>query len=91
MSSICPARWRWWHALSAPLPTRFSAAFQASVLARASSDLLQSERKARAAIALAPNWYKPHLLLAQLLQASGKPGDAAAEQHIALSLNPNAK
>ena len=70
---------------------RFSAAFQASVLALASSDLPQAEREARAAIALAPNWYKPHLLLAQLLQAAGKPADAAAEQRIGLSLNPNAR
>jgi hypothetical protein len=70
---------------------RFSAAFQASVLALASSDLPLAEHEARTAIALAPNWYKPHLLLAQLLQASGKPDDAAAEQRIGLSLNPNAK
>jgi hypothetical protein len=70
---------------------RFSAAFQASVLALASSDLPHAEQEARAAIALAPNWYKPHLLLAQLLQASGKPSHAAAERRIGLSLNPNAK
>lgn len=70
---------------------RFSAAFQASVLALASSDLPRAEQESRKAIALAPNWYKPHLLLAQLLQAAGKPADAAAEQELGLSLNPNAK
>jgi O-antigen ligase len=69
----------------------FSAAFQASVLALASSDLPRAEQKARAAIALAPNWYKPHLLLAQLLQAAGKPADAATEQRLGVSLNPNLK
>jgi Tfp pilus assembly protein PilF len=70
---------------------RLSAAFQSSILALASADLPHAEKEARAAIALAPNWYKPHLLLARLLQAFGKPDGADAEQHIGLSLNPNAK
>jgi hypothetical protein len=58
---------------------RFSAAYQSSVLAIASADLTRGEAKARDAIALAPNWYKPHLLLAQIFQAEGKTAEASQE------------
>jgi O-antigen ligase len=58
---------------------RFSAAYQSSILAIASADLTRGESKARDAIALAPNWYKPHLLLAQILQAEGRGGEASRE------------
>ena len=51
---------------------RFSAAYQCAILAIVSGDLTQAEKSAREAISLAPNWYKPHLLLAQILQAMGR-------------------
>jgi len=67
---------------------RFSAAFQSSVLAIAAGDLVRSEREARAAEELAPNWYKPHLLLAQILPAMGKTVEGAAEQRLGRQLLP---
>jgi O-antigen ligase len=65
---------------------RFSAAFQSAVLAIASGNLTRAEQEARASIALAPNWYKPHLLLAQILGAMGRAGDAVSEQRLAAEL-----
>ncbi len=67
---------------------RFSAAYQSSVLAIVSGDLARSEGKAREAIELAPNWYKPHMLLSQILSAMGKSGEAATEQAEGTRLNP---
>lgn len=58
---------------------RFSAAYQSSVLAVAAGDLPRAESEARKTIGLAPNWYKGHLLLSQILQIAGK-YDAAARE-----------
>jgi len=58
---------------------RFSAAYQSSVLAIAASDLTRSESEARETIRLAPNWYKGHLLLSQILQYTGRAADADRE------------
>ena len=41
----------------------------------------------RRAIAQAPNWYKPHLLLAQLLRITGPASEADAESSTALDLS----
>jgi O-antigen ligase len=65
---------------------RFSAAYQSSVLAIAASDLPRAESEARQAIRLAPNWYKGHLLLAQLLQFEGKNKEASEEATLAADL-----
>jgi O-antigen ligase len=65
---------------------RFSAAYQSSVLAIASGDLPRGEAKARDAIALAPNWYKPHLLLAQILQAGGNAAESSREARVSADL-----
>jgi O-antigen ligase len=67
---------------------RFSAAFQSSVLAIASGNLKRAELEARIAEQLAPNWYKPHLLLAQILQAAGRTTDGEAEQRTGRQLLP---
>jgi O-antigen ligase len=70
---------------------RFSAVYQSAVLAIVAGDLTRAERKAREAVDLAPNWYKPHLLLGQILAAMGKADEGAAEQRISLNLGPQAK
>jgi O-antigen ligase len=64
----------------------FNAAYQSAVLAVAMSDLTGAESAARRAIALAPTWYKPHLLLGQLLQAEGRNSEAADEIKVSRNL-----
>jgi putative inorganic carbon (HCO3(-)) transporter len=65
---------------------RFSATYQSSVLAVAAGDLTQAESKARETIRLAPNWYKPHLILAQILQAMGRNAEATEQFQISRDL-----
>jgi hypothetical protein len=65
---------------------RFNAAYQSSVLAVANSDIGRAESEARTTIMMAPNWYKAHLLLSQILQISGKTADAAREAAISKTL-----
>jgi hypothetical protein len=65
---------------------RFMAAYQSSVLAIAAGNLQQAELKAREAIKLAPNWYKGHLLLSQILQIAGRNQDAAREAQLSETL-----
>jgi O-antigen ligase len=63
-----------------------SAAYQASILQIVNGDAAQAEAKARDSIERAPNWYKPHLLRAQLLQAMGKNAEAAQEARNSMEL-----
>jgi hypothetical protein len=42
------------------------------------------EQSLREAIAIAPNWYKPHWLLAQVLDRMGRKAEARAEARLAL-------
>src|SRR5205807_608492 len=65
---------------------RFSALYQSSVLAVASSDLPGAVAKAREAIAMAPNWYKPHLLLAQIFEATGNGAEGSREADVSAGL-----
>ncbi len=65
---------------------RFNALYQSSVLAVASGDLTRAESKAREAIGTAPNWYKPRLLLGQILQAMGRDKEAAEAMRISRDL-----
>ena len=65
---------------------RFSAAFQSSVLAVAASDLVRAEFEARETIRLAPNWYKGHLLLSQMLGIRGENAGAASEARLSEEL-----
>lgn len=46
-----------------------------------------AERCLRSAIDAAPRWYKPHWVLAQLLEVSGRTADAYAEAKLAASLD----
>ncbi len=65
---------------------RSSAAYQASVLAVASSDVTRAEAEAREAIRLAPNWYKGHLLLSQILGFMGRNEEAGREAEVSAKL-----
>jgi len=65
---------------------RFSAAYQSSVLAVAAGDVQQAERKARETVQLAPNWYKGHLLLSQILQIKGENEGAEKEAQVSAAL-----
>jgi hypothetical protein len=65
---------------------RFSAAYQSSVLAIAAGDVQQAERKARETVELAPNWYKGHLLLSQILQIEGENEGAEKEARVSAAL-----
>lgn len=64
----------------------FSAAYQNSVLDVVNGDAARAEAKAGEAIALAPNWYKPHLLRSQILQAMGRNEEAAREARESMNL-----
>ncbi|HEX4137349.1 MAG TPA: O-antigen ligase family protein [Bryobacteraceae bacterium] len=63
-----------------------SAAYQASILQIVNGDAGRAEAKAGEAIVLAPNWYKPHLLRAQILQAMGRNAEAAQEARSSMAL-----
>lgn len=65
---------------------RFNAAYQSSVLAVANADIGRAESEARTTITLAPNWYKAHLLLSQILQVTGKQEESAREAAISKTL-----
>ncbi len=64
----------------------FSAAYQASILQIVNGDVAQAEANASEAIRLAPNWYKPHLLRAQILQAMGRNAEAVQEARESMNL-----
>jgi hypothetical protein len=65
---------------------RFSALYQSAVLDVATSNFPAAITKAREATAMAPNWYKPHVLLAQLLDALGQKEEANREAATAADL-----
>ncbi len=62
------------------------AAYQASVLAVAANDAVRGESEARNAIALAPNWYRGHLLRSQILQFMGHNEEAHREADLSATL-----
>jgi len=51
------------------------------------NDLVHTEQSLRAAISCAPNWFKPHWLLAQVLRVTGRPREARAEAVLAVDLD----
>ena len=51
------------------------------------NDFRETENSLRAAILIAPNWYKPHWKLAQIYLAAGLPDKALPEAEIAADLN----
>ena len=52
------------------------------------NDVGSTEHCIRQAIAASPNWYKPHLALAQLLMATGEGEEGRKEMELAKGLNP---
>lgn len=46
-----------------------------------------AERSLRSAIAVAPNWFKPHWILAQVLAAGGRWDEAKSEAQTAMELD----
>jgi tetratricopeptide (TPR) repeat protein len=58
----------------------------AEMLAR-ESDTAGVERSLRSAIAWAPNWFKPHWKLAEVLSLSGHPAEALSEAKTAVDLD----
>ncbi len=50
-------------------------------------DAVHAEESLRATIACAPNWFKPHWILAQMLQRQGRMLEARAEAERAVALN----
>jgi hypothetical protein len=65
---------------------RAGATYQSSILRIVAQDAGGAEAKAAETIQLAPNWYKPHLLRAQILQAMGRNEEAAREAQVSLGL-----
>jgi Tfp pilus assembly protein PilF len=63
-----------------------AACYQSALLAVSTGDVSLVERKLRASIGYAPMWYRPHLLLAELLEQIGRSDEAAREGRIAVSL-----
>jgi len=51
------------------------------------NDFVHTEQSLRAAISCAPNWFKPHWLLAQVLRAAGRLSEARAEATLAAELD----
>ncbi len=64
----------------------FNAGYQTAALAIAGGDLPAGEAKLRAVVKMAPNWYKPRLLLAQTLLLEGRVEQAKAEAAAAVDL-----
>jgi O-antigen ligase len=63
-----------------------AAAFQSALLSIGRNDAAAAENKLRETIAAAPNWYKPHLLLAQLVRFGGRTAESDLEAARALDL-----
>jgi Tfp pilus assembly protein PilF len=51
------------------------------------NDPVHTEQSLRAAISCAPNWFKPHWLLAQVLRVAGRLQEARAEAVLAADLD----
>ena len=65
----------------------FNAWYNLSVVYGSRNDAIRSEQSDRAAIAARPNWYKPHWILAQMLELQGRRDEAKQEAELAADLN----
>jgi O-antigen ligase len=61
--------------------------FNMAVLSASREDVAGTEYALRAAIEAAPNWYKPHWMLARVMAARGNGAEAASEAKMAIALN----
>ena len=66
---------------------RENAWYNLAMLTAGSNDAVSVERSLRNAIAWAPNWFKPHWTLAQLLELANRPQPALAEAAKAVQLD----
>jgi len=66
---------------------RQNAWYNLAKLLAGQNDTAGVERSLRNAIAWAPNWFKPHWVLAQLLEATGRHEQALAEAEVAFDLD----
>jgi O-antigen ligase len=66
---------------------RQNAWYNLAKLLAGQNDTTGVERSLRNAIAWAPNWFKPHWVLAQLLEATGRHEQALAEAEVAFDLD----
>jgi O-antigen ligase len=57
----------------------FNAYYNLAEVHARQNDFAGTEQNLRAAISRAPNWFKPHWMLAQVLEADGRPREAEAE------------
>jgi O-antigen ligase len=62
----------------------FDAYYQSAVLAIVTQDYGEAERKLRDSIAAAPRWYRPRVMLANLLRRFGRTQEAEKEAALAL-------
>jgi len=66
---------------------RMNAWYNLAALYATRNDAGAVERSLRASITVAPNWFKPHWVLAQVLSAARRPQEAAAEAVVAADLD----
>jgi O-antigen ligase len=66
---------------------RYNAWYNLAKLLAGQNNLAGVEQSLRNAIAWAPNWFKPHWVLAQLLEASHRHQQAVAEAEVAFDLD----
>ena len=65
----------------------FSAHYNLAAFYARKNDFVHTEASLRAAISFAPNWFKTHWMLAQVLQAASRLKEAEAEAVIAVTLD----
>lgn len=68
---------------------RQNAFYYLATLFASQNDAIDTERSLRAAIAVAPNWFKPHWTLAKLLQMTGRHAVAEREAEAAVERDGN--
>ena len=66
---------------------RFNAYYSLAAFYAGQNDFAHTEQSLRAAIAGAPNWFKPHWMLAQVLWAAGRMKEAGQEAGTAAALD----
>jgi O-antigen ligase len=66
---------------------RQNAFFNLAQLCAQQNDVARTEQNLRAAIQIAPNWFKPHWILAELLMRTGRAAEAREEARVAMSMD----
>jgi tetratricopeptide (TPR) repeat protein len=66
---------------------RPNALYNLAFLYSVDGNIVEAEATARLAVVAAPNWFKPHWLLAEMLSAFGRFDDAEREAGLAVDLN----